>query len=93
MRQVSRCGIKTVRRQVTCNCAMAPPAHSWAKAVMPASPIWLLASESPCARHVWHIKRDCQALRTRVPSLKAWGQGIEAPTHLQLRQGPRGEGF
>ena len=90
--QVSRHGIKAVRRQSTCNCAMAPPAQASAKAVTPASPIWFLWSKSSCAWHVWHTKQNCQAQRTRMPSLKAWDQDSEAPVHLQLRHCPTGAG-
>ena len=49
----------------------APPAAAWAKAVTPGSPILFPARESPCIWYVRHIKQDCRAWRTRMPSFKA----------------------
>ena len=84
---------KAVGSQHTFNCARAPPAQALAKTVTPGSPILLLSRSSVCVWHMWHIKRDCQAWRTRARSLKAWDQDSEASSHLQPRHCPTGAGL
>ena len=59
----------------------APPAQALAKAVTPGSPILLLSRSSVCVWHIWHIKRDCQAWRTRVREVSKRGVKAVRPQH------------
>ena len=77
VREVSKRGIKTVRRQVTCNRAIAPPAQALAKAVTPASPILFSLSQSSCKckcgtpnKTVRPGEHTCQSSRHGIKALR-----------------------